>query len=76
MSTQYRCRDYGECPHGCHAKTPHTHPGAEDTTPYCEKEAGLFIMCEPILDPDQIRADHMAEMHVGEPNADCDLCEK
>ncbi len=23
---------------------------------------------------DQIRADHMAEMHVGEPNADCDLC--
>ncbi len=27
-------------------------------------------------DPDQPRADHMAEMHVGEPNADCDLCEQ
>ena len=25
---------------------------------------------------DALRADHMAEMHVGEPNEACDLCEK
>ncbi len=31
---------------------------------------------ETIPNPDALRADHMAEMHVGEPNESCDLCEQ